>query len=469
MGLSLLDRLALLPREERERYIERLTSGQVNELAKKPWWLVGRPEQQPPAGNWHIWLIMSGRGWGKTRTGAEWLWQKIQDNPTAPDGRPTEWAIVAPTFGLARDVCVEGPSGLLQVVDRDKMRYWNRSLGTMLFHNGVKVHSFGADNRDAGRGKNLAGAWLDEFAMWPYPTETWTEGLAPALRIGDLPQTVITTTPKPIKMLREWTARDDGTVAITRGSTFDNSRNLSASALTELRARYEGTKMGRQELFGELLEDVEGALWTWHMIEEARIPTGEYPPFARVVVAIDPAVTSGEESDETGISVAGVTPDGHFYILADASCRVSPDAWARVAVNLYHEYQADRIIGETNNGGDMIGLLLRQVDPTVSYKKVTATRGKRLRAEPISALYEQGRVHHVGTFPKLEEQMVTWTPDSSGSPDRLDALVWALTELSASASSMMSLAAMANFCSKCRMPAAKSATICPSCGNPLGG
>lgn len=326
---------------------------------------------------------------------------------------------------------------------------------------------FGADNPDAGRGYNLAGVWADEIAKWRYPYESWVEGIAPALRIGERPRAVVTTTPKPIRVLREWISRTDGSVAVTRGSTFDNASNLSTAALTELQARYQGTRVGRQELYGELLDDVEGALWTRRIIDDYRITPDLMPNLIRVVVAIDPAVTSGEESDETGIVVAGRSADGHFYVLSDKSCRTTPDHWARIAIAQYEEHKADKVVAETNNGGDMVVMLLNTVNPMVPVKKVSATRGKRVRAEPVSSLYEQGRVHHVGLFPQLEDQMIVWTPDNPDSPDRLDALVWALTELMTGGSSMIALAGMAKICQKCGMPSIKTATACTSCGEAL--
>jgi len=467
MASSIYDEVSNLPDQEREKWLSALPEEVAKDVALSPWWFLGRPEQQPPEGNWNIWLILAGRGWGKTRTGSEWLIDSVIKNPVAPDGTPTEWAIVAETFSDCRTVCVEGPSGVLRVLRRLGWEegtdfLYNRSSWQINLAKGQRIHLFGADNPDAGRGFNLAGVWADEVAKWKYPYETWTEGIALALRIGEKPRACITTTPKPIRLLRDWTARKDGSVYITSGSTFENQANLSQAALLELESRYAGTRMGRQELYGQLLEDIEGALWTRKMIDDARVK--EMPPLVRIVVAIDPAVTSGEESDETGIVTAGVTADGHYYVMEDNSLRASPDAWARKAIESYHRHKADRVIGEANNGGDMIELLLKQVDSVVSFKKVTATRGKKVRAEPISALYEQARVHHVGGFPELEDQMVMWTPDSGSSPDRMDALVWALTELSESASSMLSLAALANFCPKCRMPLIKSLVNCPSCG-----
>jgi phage terminase large subunit-like protein len=232
-----------------------------------------------------------------------------------------------------------------------------------------------------------------------------------------------------------------------------------------MRLRYEGTRLGRQELYGEIVDDVDGALWSHSMIDDQRVT--EHPPLMRIVVAIDPAVTSGEQSDETGIVVAGMTSDGHYYVLADQTLRASPEKWARVAVQAYHDWNADRVIGETNNGGDMIELLLRQVDASVPYKKVTATRGKLVRAEPVAALYEQKRCHHVGMFTELEDQMCNYTPDSKESPDRMDAMVWAMHELMESQGSIMGLASLAKFCPNCRMPITRSASICTYCSTPL--
>ena len=474
MSLSLYRKVKAKPKNEQLDWLDSLSEKLVLELAHKPWWYIGRPEQQEPEGNWNVWLILSGRGWGKTRTGGEWLAEQVLRHPFAPDGTATQWAVVAPTFGDAKNICVEGPSGFLKALEYrglipDVDFVYNKSSYKIIFSNGQVIHMFGADTPDAGRGLNLSGAWLDELAIWNYPYETWTEGLAPALRIGKRPRVVVTTTPKPIKLLREWIKRTDGSVHITTGSTFDNSDNLSESALTELKARYENTRIGRQELYGELLENIEGALWTREMIDKSRITNELLPPLIRFVVGVDPAVTSGEESDLTGIVVAGMDASNNFYVLDDVSLRDTPDAWARVAVEQYHKHRADRIIAEVNNGGDMITLLMRQVDPNVATKKISATRGKQLRAEPISSLYEQGRVHHVGYFAQLEDQMCEWTPESKESPDRLDALVWALTELSTSGSSMVALAYMANICSICGMPSVKTATICSSCGNSLTG
>lgn len=470
MSLSLFDTLAKKTEAFRGDWMNSLSAAVAEQLKYKPWWYVGRPEQQTPEGDWMVWLILSGRGWGKTRTGAEWLASEVLNNPIAPDGAPSEFAIIGETFGDTRVMCVDGPSGILRVLESRGLIAgidftYNRSVYQIWFKDGQKIHMFGADNPDAGRGYNLSGVWADEIAKWRYSYDSWYEGIAPALRIGKHPRAVITTTPKPIKILQDWVTRTDGSVHVTRGSTFDNEANLSRVALAELKVRYEGTRLGRQELYGELLEDTEGALWNRKMIENARVQ--EAPNLIRVVVAVDPAVTSGEDSDETGIIVAGLSADGHFYILDDKTIRETPDTWARIVVEAYKEWKADRIVAEVNNGGDMVQILMRTIDSTIPYKKVHATRGKRVRAEPISALYEQGRVHHVGGFNVLEDEMVTWTPDMSKSPDRIDALVWALTDLNEGSMAMLALSAMAVYCPSCRFPNPKSVSICTQCGTLL--
>lgn len=381
-----------------------------------------RTSQLPPDGDWRTWLIMAGRGFGKTRIGAEWVVEQALTDP----GR---YAVAAPTFGDGRDICIEGESGVLAVLRRRRPdwnldRMWNRSLGEMTLPNGAKLKVGSADEPERFRGWNFRGAWCDELGSWRRP-DAWTQ-LRLANRLGRA-LTVVTGTPRPVKLIKDLSAKEGRGVVITRGGTFENERNLSPEFLEEMRDTYEGTRIGRQELYGELLTDTPGALWTQALIDPHRA-TG-VPPLRRVVVAIDPAVTAGEESDSTGIIAAGVGLDGHLYVLADRTCRTSPERWARTAVDLYDEVAADRIVAEVNNGGDLVESVLRAVDSSVPVRKVHASRGKRLRAEPVAAMYEQGRVHHVGDLSALEDQLTTWTPDSDGSPDRLDALVWALTDL----------------------------------------
>lgn len=392
-------------------------------LRRARWRLEARDAQLTPEGDWSVWLILAGRGWGKTRTGAEDIAHYAHMNPGS------RIAVVAPTYADARDTCVEGESGLLAVLPRSVVTTWNRSLGELVLDNGSQVKLFSADEPERLRGPQHHRAWCDELAAWRYP-EAWDQLLF-GLRLGEHPQVVATTTPKPNALMRTLAARAGDDVVITRGSTFENAANLSAAALAQLQDRYGGTRLGRQELEGELLEDIEGALWTRAMIEAARVAVDDLPEMVRNVVAIDPAVTSGDDSDETGIIVAGLGADGHGYVFADRSLRASPEQWGRVAVDAHHEFSGDRIIGEANNGGDLVESVVRAVDRSVPYRKVNAAKSKRTRAEPVSALYEQGRVHHVGTgFAELEDQLCTWagTPGEA-SPDRLDALVWALTEL----------------------------------------
>ncbi len=388
-----------------------------------------RTAQRPPVIDHFIWLILSGRGWGKTRTGSETLADRVRAKPFAPDGAPTEWAIVAETFGDARSICVEGPSGLLRVFDRQKIPYrYNKSNWQIRLPDGQVIHMLGADDADVGRGLNLSGAWLDETAKWRHARASWIEGLAPALRIGT-PQVIVTTTPKPSSLLKDWIGRTDGSVIVTRGSTFDNAANLSPTALEELRKRYEGTRLGRQELYGEYLDDNPGALWTRANIDANRRAARQLPELVRVVVAIDPAGTAHEDSDMTGIVVAGVDASGHYWVLDDLTLRASPDGWARAAVDAYRAHRADRIVAEVNFGADMVEATIRHVDRNVPYTAVHASRGKKIRAEPVSALYEQGRVHHLGGLPALEDEMISWTPDADWSPNRVDALCWAITDL----------------------------------------
>lgn len=433
MGQSPFERVAAMPRAEREAWVAALPDEIADVIPRRPWWFMARPEQYPPVGSWHIWLLLAGRGFGKTRTAAEWLTQAVIDEPKAPDGSPTEWAIVAETFGDTREVCVEGPSGVLGCLQRAGLVRgqhfaYNRSSWQIIFGTGQKIHMLNADDKDVGRGYNLAGIWADEIAKWRYSYESWTEGLAPALRIGKNPRAVITTTPKPVKLLREWLERNDPAIHVTRGSTFDNKANLSEAALQELLARYENTRLGRQELYGELLLDIEGALWSMSDINDTRVPVIPEGRIKRVVVAVDPAVNTGEDGSETGIVVAATHEDGHCYVVADRSLRASPDQWARRVVAVYNEYEADAVIVESNQGGELNRSVLHTVDKNLPIKFVHAGQGKRLRAEPIAALYEQGRVHHVGQLPTLEDQLCSWTPGDT-SPDRLDALVWAVTSL----------------------------------------
>lgn len=407
--------MSRLSDDDRARLVARLA-----ELAPYHWPSHARPHQLPPEGDWLVWLILAGRGWGKTRTGSEWLKEAALSVPQS------RWAVVAPTFSDCRDTCVEGESGLLAVLPPDRVKQWNRSLGELTLANGARVKCFSADEPERLRGPQHHGAWCDEPASWRY-REAWDQ-LQFGLRLGTHPRTVVTGTPKPIPLIRDLVKRDD--VVVTRGSTFDNRENLAPAMLAELEHRYAGTRLGRQELYAELLEDTPGALWNLSAIDSLRVPDiDEVPDLREVVVAVDPAVTSGEDADETGIVAAGTDYDGHGHVLEDHSGRYTPEQAMRLVVDTYHALQADAVVVEANNGGDYLPAMIHSIDRTVRVETVTATRGKALRAQPVAALYEQGRVHHVGMFPDLEDQMTAWTPDDKTSPDRLDALVWAFTRL----------------------------------------
>ena len=419
-----------------------------------------RTTQLPPEGDWLVWLILSGRGWGKTRTGAEWLAYQAARHDA------TRWAVIAPTYSDARDTCVEGDSGLLTILNRYRMvKNWNRSLGELVLTNDSRIKLFSAEEPERLRGPQHHGAWCDELAAWTRP-ETWDQ-LQFGLRLGETPKVVVTTTPKPTPLIRQLTARDN--VLVTRGSTFDNAANLSPAALLQLRDRYEGTRMGRQELYGEILDDVEGALWTNALIDSTRVK--EAPELTRIVVAIDPAVTTGENSDSTGIVGVGKGIDGHAYVMHDRTTRDTPAAWARRAIQLWHDMgEIGTIVGEANQGGDLIEATLRAIEPNVPYRKVNARQGKRLRAEPIAALFEQGRVHMVGTFPELEDEMTGWLPDSGYSPDRLDAMVHAIADLKLAIGSSADafFESMLTYCTNCQSQTRSDLAACETCHTLLG-
>jgi phage terminase large subunit-like protein len=395
--------------------------------ANRDWRHIARPAQLPPAGEWLTWLFSGGRGTGKTRSGAEWVLDQVWQQ-----GKK-RIALVGRTPADVRDVMIGGESGIIDCSIRAGLpvpehQPTNRVL---IWPNGAKAWTYSAAASDQLRGPQHEAAWCDEIAAWDEARRgdalgtTWNN-LMLGLRIGKNPQCMATTTPKRVKLLQELFKREN--VAITRGTTYDNLDNLAPSFREQVLAAYEGTRIGRQELMAEMLEDIDGAIFSLDIIDQHRADLGD-TELAKIVVGIDPAVTSGEESDETGIVVAGKDRDGQFWILEDLSFRGTPDQVMRRAAGAYHSWQADAVIVEDNNGGDYLPALLASVDNRVPCRSVHATRGKKVRAEPISGLYEQGRVHHIVPFPKLEDQMVSWVPDSGTSPDRMDALVWALTDL----------------------------------------
>lgn len=426
-----LSSLATLPPEAVRRALESLSDEQCRQLLHD-WQFLARPNQLAPAGDWRTWLVLAGRGFGKTRTGAEWVRAQVKA------GRKRV-GLIAPTASDARDIMVEGESGILAVCwpgDKDQAGEsigrpsYEPSKRRLTWANGAIATCYSAEEPERLRGPQHEILWCDELAAWKYLRDTWDMAMF-GLRLGDDTRTCITTTPKPLPLLRE-IIRDEGT-AITRGSTYDNKANLAASFIEQIAAKYEGTRLGRQELAAEILDDVPGALWTRDMIDEARAGI-RIPDMQRVVVSIDPSGTAGaqDDGDSVGIVVAGKGVDGNAYILADRTCKLSPDGWGRRAVAAYHEFRADRIVAERNYGGAMVQHVIRTVDRSAAYTEVVASRGKVVRAEPIAALYEQKRVKHVAGLEHLEDQMCAMTGDGfqgDGSPDRVDAAVWALTEL----------------------------------------
>ena len=414
---SVAESLASLSPTRRAEALRGLTEAQAVALLRD-WRFWGRPYQHEPAGTWRTWLILAGRGWGKTRTGAETVRQ------WATSGRYGRIALVARTAADVRDVIVEGESGLLAIHRDDERPVWKASQRRLEWPNGAIATTYSAEEPDQLRGPQSDAAWCDELAAWRYP-ETWDQ-LQFGLRLGDAPRVIVTTTPRPTKLVRLLASAPD--THVTRGKTADNRKNLAPGVVADLERRYAGTRLGRQELDGEILDDSAGALWRWQWIDAARVARA--PDLRRVVVAIDPAASSHDESDETGIVVAGIGHDGRAYVLADASGRYRPEEWARTALALYREHRADAIVAEANNGGEMVAATLRVHDRGANVRTVHATRGKATRAEPVAALYEQARVSHVGALARLEDQLTTWDPATSrASPDRLDALVWALTEV----------------------------------------
>ena len=419
---SVLDQL-----RQQKQFSKRLARLSDQELyaLRFDWLIAARPNQIAPKWDWATWLVLAGRGYGKTRVGAESVrgWIGAGFNHVN---------MVAPTADDLRDVMVEGESGILAVCPRQERPIYRVSKRRLEWPNGARSLLFTAQEPDRLRGKQHSKLWTDEPASWQYDSDAWDQAQF-GLRLGKNPQTVATTTPRPTALIRMLIAASRGaapTVAITRGTTYENRSNLAPGFYSKIITRYENTRLGRQELLAEVLDDNPDSLFHMEHIEGARV--SNLPPLIRIVVAMDPATTSNPDSDEWGIIAAG--QDGrdpaHFYVLADESGIYTPDEAAKQAVRLYHRLAADRLVGEANNGGDMIEALVRQQDANVAYKKVTASRGKALRAEPVSALYEQHRVHHHGMFAKLEDQMTTWNPKTDKeSPDRLDGAVWAMTEL----------------------------------------
>jgi len=389
-------------------------------------WLVwARPEQLPPAGEWTTWLYMGGRGTGKTRAGAEWIRARV----TSGIGRHI--ALVASTAADGRNVMIEGESGLLAIAPARDRPVFEPSKRRLTWPNGAIATLFSAEQPEALRGPQHDTAWCDELAKWKHLARAW-DNLQLGLRLGMLPRQVITTTPRALAGLKAIMARSD--TVMTRGTSYDNRANLAPTWFAEIIRRYEGTRFGRQELNAELLDDVQGALWTRAMLDAARLAHDTVPPaMARVVVGVDPSGTGGGDARASiGIVAAGKGIDGLGYVLADFTCALSPAGWGRRVAEAVSAHKADCVVAEANFGGAMVESVLSTANVGARVKMVTASRGKIVRAEPIAALYEQNRVRHVGAFSALEDQLVALTTDGyvgEGSPDRADAMIWALTEL----------------------------------------
>lgn len=405
------------PEHERDLFLATLTDDELQHL-QYDWMFWARQNQLPPSGDWFVWFVLAGRGFGKTRTGAEWVRMRVQQGFR-------RIALIGKTAADVRDVMVKGESGLLAVHHPSEMPKYVPSQREIVWPNGAIAKCYSGDTPDQLRGPQHDSVWCDEPQKWRYPAECFSN-MTLGLRLGNMPQCVATGTPLPTKFVKELVA--DSTTTVTRGNTYENAANLAPRFIAQVQRKYEGTRLGRQELNGEILGDNPGALWTRKVIDDGRV--NRTPNLVRIVVGVDPAVTSGEDSADTGIVTVGIDADGHFYVLGDNSLKASPMTWADQVVTAYYQFKADRVIGEINNGGDLVETIIRQAGKNVSYLSVRASRGKMTRAEPVAALYERGLVHHVGMFAELEDQMCEYVPaTNSDSPDRMDALVWAVTEL----------------------------------------
>ena len=405
----------------RRQFLSSLSEAEAAQLDHL-WSFWARNEQMPPPGDWRFWLFRGGRGGGKTRAGAEWVRDRVER------GGCRRIALIAPTMSTGRQVMIEGESGLLAICPPSFRPTFEPSRHQLRWSNGAVATLFSADVPERLRGYQHDAFWADELCAWRSATYAF-DMLLLGLRLGSDPRGIITTTPKSIVMYK--TLLQDPTVVITTSSTYRNAANLAPQFLAEIIRRYEGTRLGRQELDAEVVDDAEGALWRRAWIERDRVQT--FPGLTQIVVAVDPAMTSGEGAAESGIVVAGCDRFEHVYVLEDCSVHASPDTWARRAIDAYHRHHADMLVVEANQGGDLVTQTLCTVDPNVPIETVHASRGKRTRAEPVAALYEQGRVHHVGPLPELEDQLCLWEPLTGDvSPDRLDALVWAVSQLMAS-------------------------------------
>ena len=426
------DWIACETAEVQKSFLDDLTEGELLALPFMfDFWAM--PHQLPPEGTWRSWVIMGGRGAGKTRAGAEWVRAQVEGSRPNDSGRCRRIALVGETLDQVREVMVFGDSGILACSPPDRRPEWHATRRVLIWPNGATAQAFSAHDPESLRGPQFDGAWVDELAKWKKGHDTW-DMLQFALRLGDDPRVCVTTTPRNVGVLKDLLKMSS--TVVTHAPTEANAANLATSFLEEVRIRYAGSRLSRQELDGILVEDAEGALWTGALLEGARVST--LPEMDRIVVAIDPATTSSEGSDACGIMVVGAVTRGpvqdwQAFVLEDASTTgLGPFQWAGHALAAMRRWDADRLVVEVNQGGDMIEALVRQIDPLVPFRKLHASRSKGARAEPVAALYEQGRVFHHGDLGDLEDQMCAMTAQGyagKGSPDRLDALVWALHEL----------------------------------------
>lgn len=421
-ALSQAERLARQPAEVRARLLARMADSERRALGWS-WRFWSRPAQRAPAGDWRTWLILAGRGFGKTRAGAEWVRAKAES-----DGR-ARIALVAATLAEARAVMVEGESGLLTIASPGQRPEWEPSLRRLRWPGGAVAYLYSAADPDSLRGPQHHYGWADEIAKWPAGEETW-DNLMMGLRLGRKPRVVATTTPRPVALVRRLVVESD--VHVTRGRMTDNKPHLPPDFIAAMEGTYGGTRLGRQELDGELIEEAAGALWSRALIERCRVRA--MPGIARIVVGVDPPAGAGD-GDACGIVVVALGEDRRGYVLADSSVSgLGPEGWARVVARTAEAHKADRVIAEANNGGAMVASVLRAADERLPVRLVHASHGKTARAEPVAALYEAGRAFHVGAFPHLEDELAGLIAGGgyegpSRSPDRADALVWAFTEL----------------------------------------
>lgn len=410
MSLSCLEEVALLPQADQDVWLANIGDDVLVQLASC-WAYMARPEQLPPAWPWDYWLLLGGRGSGKTRPAAELVHTWCQEAIYV--------ALIGETAAEVRDVMVEGPSGLLATARKENPCTYYPSKRRVVWKSGAWGTTFSGDAPDQLRGPNAHNAWVDELAKFKYPQETW-DNLELILRAGDTPQAVVSTTPRPLPLLKQLMG-DLAHNAVSRYTTYANVANLAAPFIARIVRRYEGTRLGRQELYAEVLDETPGALWSHAQLAQSRVVKA--PAFQQIVIGIDPGT-------DAGIVAVGLGDDGHGYVLEDASMSGTPTDWATASVVLYHKLRANTLVPERNHGGQMVETTIRTIDPTVAIHTVWASQGKYARAEPVSALYEQGKIHHVGLFAALEDELCSWVPgEGMASPNRLDALVWACTAL----------------------------------------